>query len=240
MAEEMRWRPSPPRFTQILKPAALAHPAYPDHDLVDILDTECGVLEGGLALHERPVCVQPKDTVVLVRAIGPHEDAQPIPRRVKGKLKRAAVLAIRISMGRSTVAPKPTAAPFTAAMTGFRQSKIARVTLPPPSRTRSSLKSTSSADPASCRDQSGLRRLSNASAPGDRSEPAQNARPAPVTTTTRTASSSFTRVKTSTSSFIMALVNVFSCSGRSRVSSRMPLSILTEMALYGPYFIGQP
>ena len=46
-------------------------------------------------------------------------DSGTMPRRVKTKPKRAAVEARRTSIGRSTVEPKPTAGPLTAASTGF-------------------------------------------------------------------------------------------------------------------------
>src|SRR3990172_9119961 len=59
-------------------------------------------------------------------------DSGTMPRRVKTKPKRAAVEARRTSIGRSTVEPKPTAAPLTAAIIGFFMSKIRRVTSPPP------------------------------------------------------------------------------------------------------------
>ena len=54
--------------------------------------------------------------------------------------------------------------------------------------------------------------------------PAQNARPRPVTTTAATASSALARSNAATSSSAMVTVNAFSCSGRSRVSVRMPSS----------------
>ena len=50
---------------------------------------------------------------------------------------------MRMSIASCMVTPMPTAGPFTAAMTGFRHSKIASVSRPPPSRMRSSLQSIS-------------------------------------------------------------------------------------------------
>ena len=45
-----------------------------------------------------------------------------MPRRLKTKPKRAVVEAMRMSMGSCMVAPMPTAAPFTAQITGLRLS----------------------------------------------------------------------------------------------------------------------
>ncbi len=56
------------------------------------------------------------------------------PRRANTNPKRALVEAIRMSMGSSMVTPTPTAGPFTAAMTGLRDSKMRSVSNPPPSR----------------------------------------------------------------------------------------------------------
>ena len=115
-----------------------------------------------------------------------------MPRRAKTKPKRASSLAMRMSIGSCIVTPTPTAGPFTAAITGFRHSKIASVSRPPPSRTRSSLQSTVSTGPASRSLRAGLVVASKVLAPPERSAPAQNARPAPVTITAPTSSSVFT------------------------------------------------
>ena len=61
----------------------------------------------------------------------------------------------------------------------------------------------------------------NVSAPGVRSAPAQNASPAPVTTTTRTSSSASQWAYTRPSDSPIAPVNAFRCSGRSRVTIAM-------------------
>lgn len=58
----------------------------------------------------------------------------------------------------------------------------------------------------------------------DRSIPAQNARPAPVTTTARTASSSLARRNAATSSSAISTVNALRLSGRFKVSVRIPSS----------------
>ena len=76
-----------------------------------------------------------------------------IPRRLNTKPIRACSLARRMSIGSSIVAPMPTAGPLMAAITGFRQLKMRKVTRPPPSRTDSSLQSIAS--PATPRPSSG-------------------------------------------------------------------------------------
>ena len=58
--------------------------------------------------------------------------------------------------------------------------------------------------------------------PTERSMPAQNARPLPVTTTARTSSSAEARSNAATSSFAISTVKALSSSGRSSVSVRMP------------------
>ena len=80
--------------------------------------------------------------------------------------------------GSVMVTPKPTAGPLMAAITGFFRSKMRSVTRPPPSRC-----SPVGASPRAAR------RGRRSGRPPDRSAPAQNARPAPVTMTARTASS---------------------------------------------------
>ena len=81
-----------------------------------------------------------------------------------------------MSIGKSIVTPTPTAAPFTAAITGFRLSKIRKVTMPAPSR-----RTSSDCEPCAAP-------RPNPPLP-ERSAPAQNARPAPVTITAPTSSS---------------------------------------------------
>ena len=99
----------------------------------------------------------------------------------------------------------PTAAPLMAPITGFLQSKMRSVTCPPPSRrTRSSLGLDQSPS-------------SNVFAPPDKSAPAQNALPSPVTITARTASSASTRSNASSSSRIITPVKAFIFSGRESV-----------------------
>jgi hypothetical protein len=65
-----------------------------------------------------------------------------IPRRANTNPKRAFSDASRTSIASCIVTPTPTAGPFTAAITGFRHSKIRSVSRPPPSRTASLLQST--------------------------------------------------------------------------------------------------
>ena len=102
-----------------------------------------------------------------------------------------------MSIGRVMVTPIPTPGPLIAPMTGFLLSKMRRVTWPPPSRKLSS--------------------KLNVSLPLERSAPAQNARPAPVTMITRTSSSVSAFSKASINSSRMIGVKAFSFSGRFRV-----------------------
>src|SRR2546425_12645462 len=132
------------------------------------------------------------------------------PRRVKTKPMRAAVEAIRTSMGRVSVIPKPTAGPLIAAITGFFMSKIRSVTRPPPSSWRSA----GSARPPAAR--------SNVPPPAERSAPAQNARPAPVTITARTGASASAASKASTRSPSVVAVTAVGFSGRASVTSATP------------------
>ena len=128
-----------------------------------------------------------------------------MPRRANTNPNRAAVLASRMSIGNVIVTPTPTAAPLIAPITGFFESKIRSASMPPPSR----------GTPASvC---TSLPPLANVSPPDDRSAPAQNARPAPVTITARTSSSASARSNASIISFIIVPVNAFSLSGRDNV-----------------------
>src|SRR5207253_10457025 len=133
------------------------------------------------------------------------------PRRAKTKPMRAAEDAIRMSIGRVSVMPKPTAGPLIAAITGFFMSKILRVTVPPPSRCSSAVAARPrAADALRAAGRRGAgapaaearlyalraagrrgagappaeaRLYLNVDPPAPRSAPAQNARPAPVTMT---------------------------------------------------------
>ena len=109
------------------------------------------------------------------------------------------------------VAPTPTAAPFTAAMIGFLLAYIRSVTTPPASRYSST-------------DGPPFASTSKVDDPPPRSIPAQNARPRPVMTTARTASSASDWSNASQSSWPIRDVNAFSRSGRSSVIVRMPSS----------------
>ena len=113
-----------------------------------------------------------------------------MPSRPKTKPMRALVEASRMSMASVIVAPMPTAAPLIAAITGLGSAWIASVTWPPVSRTPSGdlrvVEPVAQVGRASGRaDSSRPNTLPSA----ERSMPAQNARPAPVTTTARTSSS---------------------------------------------------
>ena len=117
---------------------------------------------------------------------------------------------MRTSIGSVMVTPTPTAGPLMAAITGFFDSKMRSVSRPPPSRW------------ASRSDGLAPAVWSKVGRPPERSAPAQNARPAPVTMITRTASSASARSKASISSCIMRTVKAFSLSGRSRVIVATP------------------
>jgi hypothetical protein len=107
------------------------------------------------------------------------------------------------------VTPTPTAGPLNAAITGFRLSKIRSDTSPPPSRwAAASLSSL----------------WSKVLPPAPRSAPAQKPRPAPVTITTRIASSPSARSKTASSSSRMVAVKALRRSGRFNVTVKIPCS----------------
>ena len=115
-----------------------------------------------------------------------HDDAASgtIPTRAKTKPNRADSAAIRMSIGSVSVAPMPTAGPFTAAITGLRSAANGRLATPPASRGK---------PPICCAQRAGRSRRVRRSANVSRAAAEVGAgaeRPArPVTTTTRTASS---------------------------------------------------
>ena len=135
------------------------------------------------------------------------------PRRANTKPTRAAVEAIRTSIGSVKVAPKPTAAPLMAAMIGFDMSKSRSVTTPPPS----SCFSIDEARPRAT--------ASNVWPPAPRSAPAQKARPAPVTMRARTASSPSAASSAATISRSIAPFTALSRSGRWSVRTAIPSSM---------------
>ena len=145
-----------------------------------------------------------------------------MPSRPKTKPIRAFVEASRRSMPSVIVAPMPTAGPLIAAITGLGSAWIASVTRPPVSRTPSwygsSVRWARRSSGVGCTDSSRPNTLPSA----ERSMPAQNARPAPVTTTARTSSSRASVRKTCSSSRAIVRSNALSASGRSRVSVAMP------------------
>src|SRR3954468_22015952 len=145
-----------------------------------------------------------------------------IPSRPNTNPIRALVEASRRSIARVIVAPMPTAGPLIAAIAGFGSAWIARVTLPPVSRTPSSY----GASAYRARNSFTLGR-SDSSRPktlpsAERSMLAQNARPAPVTTTARTSSFQASSRKTCSSSRAIVRSKALSWSGRSRVTVAMP------------------
>lgn len=134
------------------------------------------------------------------------------PRRANTKPKRADSPAIRMSAGSVIVEPTPTAGPLTATMTGFTLAAIRSATHPPPSRGAPSMVPKSVRPPSRP-----AARWSNVDAPPARSAPAQNPRPAPVTTTALTVSSASVTSNAAISSSAMMCVKAFSRSGRCRV-----------------------
>ena len=133
-----------------------------------------------------------------------------------------------MSIASVMVAPMPTAAPLIAAITGLGHAWIASATLPPVSRTPSwygasvrwSRRSAGVGSASSSRPKT----LPSA----DRSMPAQNARPEPVTTIARIASSVAAERKKCSSSRAMVTVNALRDSGRSRVSVQTPSSSVVD------------
>ena len=155
-----------------------------------------------------------------------------MPMLPNTKPNRALSDAMRMSIASGNVAPTPTAAPLMAAITGFVQSKIASTTRPPVSRTPRTISGSSRRWSRSC-----MVGCSDSSRPNTlpavpdspSSMPAQNARPAPVTTMARTASSALARSKASISSSAISTVKALSRSGRFRRSVRMPSCTLVSM-----------
>ncbi len=132
-----------------------------------------------------------------------------IPRRTNTKPMRAPSAASRMSIGSVIVMPTPTAGPLIAAITGLVHAKIRSATCPPPSRGISCSSVTRS-------------RQSNVLPSAARSAPAQNPRPAPVTTIARTSSSPSARSNASISSRPIVGVNAFRRSGRLSVIVSTP------------------
>ena len=116
-----------------------------------------------------------------------------MPRRPNTKPMRAFSEAKRKSIGSVMVAPMPTAAPLIAPTMGLRQANIASATRPPVSRTPRWIAGSSRRSRMSCRVGDWLSSSPKTLPPVDRSMPAQKALPAPVTTITRTASSTLAR-----------------------------------------------
>ena len=140
-----------------------------------------------------------------------------MPRRAKTKPNFALSLAKRMSIGKVIVTPTPTAAPLIAPITGFKLSKIRRDTNPPPSRGK---RAPSSLIPLLAPPLLAVTSLPprlKVSPPAERSAPAQNARPAPVTITARTLSSASDKSNAATISCSIVFVNALSFSGRFNV-----------------------
>lgn len=120
-----------------------------------------------------------------------------MPLRANTKPIFAVLATMRMFIGSVIVIPTPTALPLIAAMTGLRQSWIAKATWPPPSRWSS--------------------RVSVDDSPAERSAPAQKMRPWPVTTTQRTRGSVERRFSTRTREDAISSVKAFWFAGRWRV-----------------------
>ncbi|WRL65068.1 hypothetical protein U6N30_05060 [Blastococcus brunescens] len=140
-----------------------------------------------------------------------HDDAASgtMPTRPKTNPKRADSAAMRMSIGRVSVAPMPTAGPLIAAITGLRSAANGSDATPPASRGRPPMSWLSGPG-----GRTRVRRSPKVPGQPPRSAPAQNARPDPVTTTTRTASSASAAAATAASSSAMVEVKAFSRSGR--------------------------
>ena len=135
-----------------------------------------------------------------------------MPRFAKTKPYLAFLDASLTSMAHCIVAPIPTAGPLHAEMTGFKHSKILRVSNPPPS---------------------GFKPVPSFSAlkaplPLERSAPAQKPLPAPVIMMAFTSSSASARSNASMSSVIIVPVKALSFSGRFSVIVRIPSSSMSK------------
>ncbi|MCY1362716.1 hypothetical protein D9M69_494480 [compost metagenome] len=137
-----------------------------------------------------------------------------MPKRPKTKPMRAFSEARRKSIASVMVAPIPTAAPLIAPTTGLRQAWMARVTRPPVSRTPLWMSAASSCSCMSVRLGESVSSRPKTLPATDKSIPAQNARPAPVTRITRTSSSMLARLKACSNSLAISTVKAFICSGR--------------------------
>src|SRR6185503_1514831 len=132
------------------------------------------------------------------------------------RTKRNAIFAVsdatRMSHAEAITAPAPATVPFNAAITGFRHRRMFRI--------RSQVMSVKRRRPAASSEKSAPMMSST-------SPPEQKARPAPVSTTARTAGSLSTAGKRSRSSEYTSKVRAFSRSGRLRVTVATPVSALT-------------
>ena len=141
--------------------------------------------------------------------------------------------AMRTSIGSSMVTPMPTAGPFTAAITGLRQLKMRSVMRPPPSRAESCERSGLPSGPFGTGGRSRRASRSNVPPPVERSAPAQNALPAPVTMIARTASSASAASNASIRSRIICVFSALSLSGRLIVMVKMLSARSVRMVSYG-------
>jgi hypothetical protein len=128
------------------------------------------------------------------------------PMRTKATLKDASGAAMRTSAASASARPPPEAGPLTAAITAFGSDLSAAMASAPCSWTRMN----------SCTLMSGSVPISS------RSAPAQNPRPAPVSTSARTRGSPSTAAHSACSSSNISALMAFSRPGRSRVTSATP------------------
>ena len=117
------------------------------------------------------------------------------------------------SQAKTIEAPTPAAMPLTPATTGLGRPTMLRMMVLAPTSVESS-KFVTGSSPV-------------------RSTPALNAAPVPVSSTTRTASSSAAVVRASTSPAAISSLMALKASGRSKVTRRTPSAVSTRRSLMG-------
>ncbi len=140
-----------------------------------------------------------------------------MPRRPKTNASFASSAANRTSNSSESVRPAPTAAPFSAPITGVAIVQKADF---------SAIESESTPSSSSC---SACASAPNEPPPAERSTPAQNPLPAPVTTIARTASSASNSHMASKNSRCIVRSKALRASGRLSVSVATPTSSTSTM-----------